>query len=48
MNFFEQQAAAHRRATRLLVLFALSVTVFLALLGALPFLLISACRAPKE
>ena len=42
MNFFEQQAAAHRRATRLLVLFALSVTVFLALLGALPFLLFSA------
>jgi Zn-dependent protease with chaperone function len=49
VNFFDQQAAARRRATRLLVLFALSVAVFLALLGALPCLLFavwSRCFGP--
>ena len=39
MDFFAQQASTRQRSARLLVLFALALAVFLALLGTLPVIL---------
>ena len=39
MDFFAQQASARQRSARLLILFSVALALFLAFLGALPFLL---------